>query len=49
MRGARTARMMPVPAEAEEQAAAREAEAVGRRSFLRMMRHFSACFTTQAG
>jgi hypothetical protein len=40
--------MMPVPAEAEEQAE-REAEAVGRHNFLRMMRHFSACFTTQAG
>jgi hypothetical protein len=35
--------MMPVPAETEEQAAEREreAEAVGRRNFLRMMRYFS--------
>jgi hypothetical protein len=41
--------MMPVPAETEEQAAESEAEAAGRRNFLRMMRYFSACFRVQAG
>jgi hypothetical protein len=41
--------MMPVPAETEAQAAAREAEAVGRRNLLRMMRHFFARFKVEAG
>jgi hypothetical protein len=36
-----------VQAEAEEQAAERGSEAVGSRNFLRMLRHFSACFTTR--
>jgi hypothetical protein len=40
--------MLPVLADIEEQAAEREAEAVGRRNLLRMMCHFSTYFTTQA-